>query len=164
MHRTPTKFSSTLDLARLPWFELRDNSRLVVADDSIGPIIDMHTHLAMAFFRRLSVDLDATFVLGHSGALQSNEAIALGQRYENTYFELSSLGLADVRDVLERITPNTATPSSALRTLDEFSTFDNIDVDPLVDDIAVPVETKRPDRRLDRPGAPQRRGDGFRFE
>ncbi len=292
MYRTPTKFSSTLDLARLPWFELRDNSRLVVVDDSISPIIDMHTHLAMAFFRRLSVDLDAatgatayympvtlpldlelyanknidaaamfsmkldltalaltsqgqrtthtapnlvrdlhdlrieravvlpvdlpigaqnsdailaatrnhnelvpygsvhpfdrhprsrlaelksagalgiklhpnaqfiapdhpktvrlcgmcgalglpvlfhcgpvgiepkaaerrcqvaryekviaehpetTFVLGHSGALQSDEAIALGQRYENTYFELSSLGLAAVRDVLERIPPN----------------------------------------------------------
>jgi uncharacterized protein len=58
----PTRFDSTLDLARLPWFEVRGGNRLAIADDAVdevGPIIDMHTHLAMGFFRRLRVDLHA---------------------------------------------------------------------------------------------------------
>jgi uncharacterized protein len=59
----PTRFDSTLDLARLPWFEVRGGNRLVLADgaaDEVGPVIDMHTHLAMGFFRRLRVDLHAS--------------------------------------------------------------------------------------------------------
>ncbi len=58
----PTTFASTLDLARLPWFEVRGGSRLAVRDDArdeVGPIIDCHTHLAMAFLRRLTVDIHA---------------------------------------------------------------------------------------------------------
>ena len=58
----PTRFDSTLDLARLPWFELRGGNHLVIAEDAVddvGPVIDMHTHLAMGFFRRLRIDLDA---------------------------------------------------------------------------------------------------------
>lgn len=55
----PTTFGSTLDLARLPWFEVRDGNRLVVVDEAVGPIIDSHTHLAMGFLRRLQVDLQA---------------------------------------------------------------------------------------------------------
>lgn len=53
----PTRFASTLDLSRLPWFDVRDGNRLVLVDDSVGPIIDMHTHLAMGYFRKLAVDL-----------------------------------------------------------------------------------------------------------
>jgi predicted TIM-barrel fold metal-dependent hydrolase len=59
----PTRFESTLDLARLPWFEVRGGNRLVLAEGAaaeIGPIIDMHTHLAMGFLRRLRVDLHAS--------------------------------------------------------------------------------------------------------
>jgi predicted TIM-barrel fold metal-dependent hydrolase len=55
----PTTFASTLDLARLPWFDVRDGNRLVVDDAAVGPIIDVHTHLAMGFFRQLRVDLHA---------------------------------------------------------------------------------------------------------
>ena len=58
----PTRFESTLDLARLPWFEVTGGSHLQVAADAaetVGPVIDMHTHLAMGFFRRLRIDLDA---------------------------------------------------------------------------------------------------------
>lgn len=29
----PTRFESTLDLARLPWFEVRGGSRLAIAAD-----------------------------------------------------------------------------------------------------------------------------------
>lgn len=53
----PTRFASTLDLARLPWFEVREGNRLAMVDDAVGPIIDMHTHLAMGFLRHLRVDL-----------------------------------------------------------------------------------------------------------
>jgi predicted TIM-barrel fold metal-dependent hydrolase len=58
----PTQFDSTLDLARLPWFEVQGGNRLVVAEGvaaDVGPVIDMHTHLAMGFFRRLRIDLHA---------------------------------------------------------------------------------------------------------
>jgi predicted TIM-barrel fold metal-dependent hydrolase len=55
----PTQFTSTLDLARLPWFEVRDGSRLAVADGAVGPVVDVHTHLAMGFFRHLRVDVEA---------------------------------------------------------------------------------------------------------
>lgn len=53
-----TRFASTWELSRLPWFELREG-RLVLADRSVGPIIDAHTHLALAYVRPMQVDLDA---------------------------------------------------------------------------------------------------------
>ena len=59
----PTTFESTLDLARLPWFDVEGGNRLVLATDAadeVGPVVDMHTHLAMGFFRRLRVDLHAS--------------------------------------------------------------------------------------------------------
>ena len=58
----PTRFDSVLDLARLPWFEVRGGNHLVLDADAaaeVGPVIDVHTHLAMGFFRRLRVDLHA---------------------------------------------------------------------------------------------------------
>jgi len=42
------RFRNILDLERLPWFEARDG-RLVLADTSIGPIFDIHAHLAQTF-------------------------------------------------------------------------------------------------------------------
>jgi predicted TIM-barrel fold metal-dependent hydrolase len=51
------KLENLLDLARLPWFEVR-SGRLVLADASIGPIFDCHTHLALAYgWREPNVDL-----------------------------------------------------------------------------------------------------------
>lgn len=55
----PTRFASGLDLARLPWFDVRGGNELVLVDETVGPIIDVHTHLAMGFLRRLHVDLHA---------------------------------------------------------------------------------------------------------
>ena len=55
----PTKFDSLPDLARLPYFEVVGGSRLRLVDDTVGPIIDSHTHLAMGWLRRLRVDLHA---------------------------------------------------------------------------------------------------------
>lgn len=52
-----TRFTNSFDLERLPWFEVRDG-RLVAVED-FGPVVDVHTHLALTYGRRRSVDLDA---------------------------------------------------------------------------------------------------------
>lgn len=52
----PTVFSRLSDLARLPWFEAYDD-RVVVSDEGVGPIIDVHTHVALAYVRPIQVDL-----------------------------------------------------------------------------------------------------------
>ena len=56
---TDTVFAEGIDLARLPYFELRDG-RLALADPSIGPVIDVHTHVTMAYVLPMRVDLLAT--------------------------------------------------------------------------------------------------------
>lgn len=53
----PTRFPSLLGLDALPWFARSDEDRLVLRDRSIGPIADLHTHLALSFGRPPSVDL-----------------------------------------------------------------------------------------------------------
>ena len=61
----PRRFTSLLDLARLPWFSLTEEPssgqqpRLVMTDKSVGPIADFHTHLALAYVRPPSVDYGA---------------------------------------------------------------------------------------------------------
>jgi predicted TIM-barrel fold metal-dependent hydrolase len=54
----PTRFENLRDLAKLPWFEVREG-RLVLADPSIPSAIDMHTHLALAYVRPMALDLRA---------------------------------------------------------------------------------------------------------
>jgi predicted TIM-barrel fold metal-dependent hydrolase len=53
----PTCFRSLVDMARLPWFSISEEGRLVLSDRSVGPVADMHTHLALAYVRPMSVDL-----------------------------------------------------------------------------------------------------------
>lgn len=54
----PHRYSSLLDLARLPWFAVQDG-RLVVTDPSVTLALDMHTHLALTYVRPPDVDLTA---------------------------------------------------------------------------------------------------------
>jgi uncharacterized protein len=49
-------FENLFDLSRLPWFEMHAG-RLVLADRSAGPVIDMHSHIALAYVRPMQVDL-----------------------------------------------------------------------------------------------------------
>ena len=44
-------------MAALPWFARSDENRLVLRDRSVGPILDLHTHLALSYVRPPSVDL-----------------------------------------------------------------------------------------------------------
>ena len=51
-----TIFENLLDLARLPYFAV-DGGRLVLTDRSVGPIIDVHAHLALSYLRSGTVEL-----------------------------------------------------------------------------------------------------------
>ena len=53
--------------------------------------------------RAIAENPETTFVLGHSGALQHEAALEFAQRYPNTYFELSCLGLGALRQVLDTV-------------------------------------------------------------
>ncbi|MEZ5180084.1 MAG: amidohydrolase family protein [Acidimicrobiales bacterium] len=56
--------------------------------------------------RTIAENPDTTFVLGHSGALQFEQAIPFAERYPNTYFELSCLGLSALRRVVDSVPPD----------------------------------------------------------
>jgi predicted TIM-barrel fold metal-dependent hydrolase len=55
--------------------------------------------------RTIAENPDTTFVLGHSGALQHDQAIRFADRFPNTYFELSCLGLGALREVVDTVAP-----------------------------------------------------------
>lgn len=56
MCQTHTTYRDAYALADLPWFALRDG-HLTLADDTIEPAIDVHTHLALAYGRPMQLDL-----------------------------------------------------------------------------------------------------------
>ena len=77
-------FSEGMELARLPFFDLRDG-RLVLSDDSVGPIIDVHTHFALATLLPLRIDLQkapgpAEHYLPMQGRAIDMEAPAMADR------------------------------------------------------------------------------------
>ena len=49
-------FDDTFALSRLPYFEQRGSSLLMI-DDTIGPIVDVHTHLALSYGPFAAIDL-----------------------------------------------------------------------------------------------------------
>jgi hypothetical protein len=53
----PTFFETHHDLARLPYFELLGPGRLALADPELGPAVDVHTHLALAYLLPMQIDL-----------------------------------------------------------------------------------------------------------
>ncbi|MBC7543985.1 MAG: hypothetical protein H7338_14765, partial [Candidatus Sericytochromatia bacterium] len=46
---TSNVFKNLNDLARLPYFRVNEEDRIAIVDQSIGPVIDVHTHLALAY-------------------------------------------------------------------------------------------------------------------
>jgi uncharacterized protein len=50
-------FRDLLGLSQLPWFGRSDEGRLVVRDRSIGPVLDVHTHVALAYVMPMQVDV-----------------------------------------------------------------------------------------------------------
>jgi predicted TIM-barrel fold metal-dependent hydrolase len=55
----PLRYETRDALAALPWFE-QHQGRIVVADSSIGPIIDVHTHYALPSVGTTGIDLEAS--------------------------------------------------------------------------------------------------------
>ena len=53
---TETTFRDAYALTELPWFTLREG-RITLADDTVEPAVDVHTHLALAYGRPMQVDL-----------------------------------------------------------------------------------------------------------
>ena len=53
----PHVYESLFDLARLPWFAVEEGRLVVCEKDAIGPIIDVHSHLALAYVRPMQLDL-----------------------------------------------------------------------------------------------------------
>jgi predicted TIM-barrel fold metal-dependent hydrolase len=54
---TVAPFRDLLGLAELPWFARGDDGRLVVRDRSFGPVLDVHTHVALAYVLPMQVDV-----------------------------------------------------------------------------------------------------------
>jgi predicted TIM-barrel fold metal-dependent hydrolase len=52
----PTKMDGLSELGRLPWFRIEEG-RVQLADPSLGPVIDFHTHLAQSYVLPNQVDL-----------------------------------------------------------------------------------------------------------
>jgi predicted TIM-barrel fold metal-dependent hydrolase len=50
-------FRDLLGLSELPWFARGDEGRLVVRDRSFGPVLDVHTHVALAYVLPMQVDV-----------------------------------------------------------------------------------------------------------
>ncbi len=56
--------------------------------------------------RALAENPETTFVLGHSGALQVNEAISFASKYQNVYYEIASQSLPNVQRLIEYFLPD----------------------------------------------------------
>lgn len=52
-----SRFEHLQALSRLEWFEPAGSGRVTLKDRSVGPIIDMHGHLALGYGGRLQVDV-----------------------------------------------------------------------------------------------------------
>jgi predicted TIM-barrel fold metal-dependent hydrolase len=55
--------------------------------------------------RALAENPNTIFVLGHSGALQMDEAITFAKKYDNAYYEIASQSLPAVKKLLDELPP-----------------------------------------------------------
>ncbi len=75
-----------------------------------GPV-DIETRLGRYlsqvrhYERALAENPKTTFILGHAGALQMEEALGYAKKYPNVYLELSSQSLSNVRRILAEAPP-----------------------------------------------------------
>lgn len=102
------RFEGLLDLARLPYFEVK-NGRLVLADASLGPAIDVHTHLALSYGPAESLD-----VLADNGPaehyLKPDRAIDLDVYANRNYLD------GDLRELERDLTLRSFTKGGMRRT------------------------------------------------
>ena len=84
----PTHFATRRALAVLPWFEL-DGESIVLADRTVGAIIDVHTHLALPALKPHRFDLEKPSN-GHPLLLEASDPHDLDV-YANLNFSPSAL-------------------------------------------------------------------------
>lgn len=72
----------------------------------IEPPLGRYFSQVRHYRRPVEANPDTTFVLGHSGALQRETAIAIARDFPNVYVEISSQSLSGVRDVLAQVDPD----------------------------------------------------------
>ena len=76
-----------------------------------GPV-DIETRLGRRFSqvaryeRAIAETPDCTFVLGHSGALQMEQALEFARRYPNVWLEIASQSVTAVRRILDTTNPD----------------------------------------------------------
>ncbi len=103
-----TRFESTLDLARLPYFELRDG-RLRLAD-GLGPVIDVHTHLALNYVPGMRVDLLAE-------GPPADHFLPLGRPLDLDIYVNQNLTAADIDVIRDNLVPPHRAPHWRTHTL-----------------------------------------------
>jgi predicted TIM-barrel fold metal-dependent hydrolase len=67
----------------------------------IEPMLGRYFSQVRHYERAIAENPGTTFVLGHSGALQMEQALGFAKRYPNVYLELSSQSLTNVRRIVE---------------------------------------------------------------
>lgn len=90
------RFDRLEHLARLPWFEVEgpsEGGRLVLADRTIGPIIDMHAHYALPVLWPSRVDLDAP----RSASGPTELLLRCCDRHDLDVYANANFGVAGVR-------------------------------------------------------------------
>jgi hypothetical protein len=104
----PTRFDSTLDLAELPWFELT-GGRLRLRE-GLGPIIDIHTHLALNYVPWSKVDLLAE-------GPPARHFLPLGRPLDLDVYVNKNLTGADVANIKANVVPPHRAPDWPTHTL-----------------------------------------------
>jgi len=67
----------------------------------IEPKLGQYLSQVRFYERPIRENPRTTFVLGHAGALQHREALALQKRYANAWLDISSLSLQQLRDLID---------------------------------------------------------------
>ena len=83
----PLRFATRAALAALPWFE-EDHGEVVLADKTVSPVIDTHTHYALPYLKLHSIDIekatpDSNLLLGrccaHHLDVRANQCFSPGE-------------------------------------------------------------------------------------
>ncbi|MSP92963.1 MAG: hypothetical protein EXR79_14365 [Myxococcales bacterium] len=72
----------------------------------IEPLLGRYMSQVRWYARALAECPETTFVLGHTGAMQFEEALRLASQHANTYVELSSQSLPNVRRAIDVLGPD----------------------------------------------------------
>lgn len=105
------RFDRLEHLERLPWFDVEDG-RLVMADPSVGPIIDMHAHYALPTLWPRRIDLHEDPALTGPTEL----LLRCCDRHDLEVYANANFGVAGVRRLKRELVLGGATGTGSRRT------------------------------------------------